>query len=178
MKREPDKVNELEWQIHERKKDLEIMRMYICSVAVGLLIWIFLIFIIHTVAHASEVDTTKAVIHHTDSGCWTTVEDIDRWHKERTYIDENGQVKNWDGIGYHYVITCDGKIHRGRDIRKQGAHALGRNNWIGIALVGKGTFTDGQHTALKEFIRNRKISHVEVHHEECPGPRIDIGRLK
>ncbi len=45
----------------------------------------------------------------------------------------------WGDIGYHYLISSDGRIWEGRSMRYQGAHAgnnsLNRGN-IGIALIG------------------------------------------
>lgn len=56
-----------------------------------------------------------------------TVDDIDRWHKERGFRK----------IGYHYVIYPDGTIHNGRDITEAGAHVAGNNsNSIGICYIG------------------------------------------
>lgn len=63
----------------------------------------------------------------TREGMAQTVEDIRREHRR------NG----WSDIGYHYVITLDGKIHLGRDVDVAGAHVSGYNsNSIGIAYVG------------------------------------------
>lgn len=115
-------------------------------------------------AGAWEVDTSKAVIHHTASPCWTTAKDIDKWHKER----------GWDGIGYHFVIRCDGKIEKGRSLSKQGAHAKGRNNRVGIALVGHDEFTDAQIVSLAKLLSDLGVSHIEGHHEECPGKGIKL----
>lgn len=112
----------------------------------------------------AEVDTTKAVIHHTESPCWTTVEDIDKWHKER----------GWDGIGYHYVVYCDGTIHTGRSLERQGAHAKGRNHYVGIALVGTDSFSSVQIDSLNRLLDILGIKYVEPHHEECPGHGLEI----
>lgn len=55
------------------------------------------------------------------------VEDIRKWHKERGFKD----------IGYHFVITRDGIIQRGRPMSQFGAHCRGHNkNSIGICYVG------------------------------------------
>lgn len=63
-----------------------------------------------------------------------TVEDIDRWHKERGF----------NCIGYHYVIYLDGSIHIGRDLNKTGAHCTGHNSKsIGICYIG-GVAKDGK----------------------------------
>ena len=76
--------------------------------------------------------------------------DIDRWHKAR----------GWTGIGYHYVITRDGKLHTGRSLDKIGAHVAGHNTGsIGICLVGglgrdlnpAPAFTKAQWRTLKKW---------------------------
>lgn len=54
-------------------------------------------------------------------------EDIKEWHLQRGFTD----------IGYHYVITLDGTIQEGRDIRTIGAHCSGHNTGsIGICYIG------------------------------------------
>lgn len=109
-------------------------------------------------------DWKGVVVHHSASPRWTTVEAIDRWHKER----------GWDGIGYHYVIYPDGSIHEGRSLDKVGAHAKGRNTThIGICLVGYDSFTDEQVRSLDKLIIELSLP-VERHHEKCPGNGIDI----
>jgi hypothetical protein len=115
------------------------------------------------VCHASEVDQTKVVVHHTDSHD-VDAKTIDKWHKER----------GWDGIGYHYVVRKDGTIEEGRHHSKKGAHAKGRNNYIGIVLTGRDSFTQAQIDSLEKFLRTRKIRHVENHHRECPGDGINL----
>jgi len=53
--------------------------------------------------------------------------EINQWHKQR----------GWSSIGYHYVIRRSGKLERGRDIGRAGAHARGYNkDSIGICLIG------------------------------------------
>ncbi len=126
---------------------------------------------------ANEVDLTKAVIHHTASPCWTTVEDIDNWHKENIYVDKGGEVRHWDGIGYHYVILCDGTIKRGRDKSKKGAHAKGRNDRLGIALVGNDTFTMAQRESLQKFLNDIGIFQIEAHHKDCPGKGLALDNI-
>lgn len=74
-------------------------------------------------------DINKIIVHctATPEGRAVTVEDVDRWHKN----------KGWSGIGYHILIYLDGTVHTGRPIEKQGAHCRGHNaNSIGIAYVG------------------------------------------
>ncbi len=44
---------------------------------------------------------------------------IRQWHTEAP--------RNWDDIGYHWVITRFGKLEAGRPIEMQGAHAVAVN---------------------------------------------------
>ena len=56
-----------------------------------------------------------------------TVADIDLWHRQQGYRC----------IGYHYVITLDGKVYEGRNIDDVGAHCKGHNaHSIGICYIG------------------------------------------
>lgn len=93
----------------------------------------------------------KLIVHCSDSG-FGTVDDIDRWHKER----------GWKGVGYHFVITNgvsssgkyyrqkhDGVIQPGRSAKKSGAHCRGHNTTsLGICLIGKEHFSDAQRISL------------------------------
>ena len=125
---------------------------------------------------------TGIIVHHSDSPEWTTVEDIDKWHKERTYVDKNGVTKHWKGIGYHFVIYTDGSVHPGRPLTEIGSHAKGRNTEnIGICLVGKEKFTPEQFKSLQNLIsqinNNFNISSVQRHHEQCPGKSVNVETL-
>ena len=102
--------------------------------------------------------------------------DIDKWHKQRGF----------NGIGYHYVITLDGKVEDGRPLDKAGAHASGYNSHsIGICYIGgvekdgktpKDTRTEAQKEALKTLIGQLKKKypkaqvhgHNEVANKACP----------
>ena len=71
-------------------------------------------------------------------------------------------------IGYHYVVTLDGRVHLGRDVDQAGAHVSGYNaNSIGVVYVGglenrpgtpynklkpKDTRTDAQKEALLSLL--------------------------
>lgn len=75
-------------------------------------------------------------------------EEIGAWHRKQ----------GWSEIGYHYVIRRSGKIEKGRDLEKAGAHCRGRNRHsIGICLVGgingagnpENNFTAEQFVSLK-----------------------------
>jgi peptidoglycan hydrolase-like protein with peptidoglycan-binding domain len=72
---------------------------------------------------------TDIVIHCTASKVSNdlTVEDIRRMHKKQ----------GWADIGYHYVVTLDGRVHTGRDVDLIGAHVSGHNaHSIGVVYVG------------------------------------------
>lgn len=116
---------------------------------------------------AGEVDITRAVIHHTASHD-VSAKTIDQWHRQR----------GWDGIGYHFVVRKDGKVESGRDIHKKGAHAKGRNHYIGIALTGHNEFTAQQLSSLRKLLKRLGVRHVERHHEQCPGGGINIEKLQ
>ena len=113
-------------------------------------------------------DSTIAVIHHTAGNKIAdrdlTVEEIDRYHKS----------KGWDGIGYHFVIRKNGNIETGRDINLRGAHAKGRNDYIGIALTGYDKFTKEQAYSLMVLLNILGTEHIENHHEHCPGPGLNL----
>ena len=77
----------------------------------------------------SKRTITDIVIHCTASKVSNdlTVEDIRRMHKKQ----------GWSDIGYHYVVTLDGRVYAGRDVDLIGAHVSGHNaHSIGIVYVG------------------------------------------
>ena len=120
-----------------------------------------------TLCYAGQVDTTKAVIHHTASHD-VSAKTIDQWHKER----------GWDGIGYHYVIRANGVVENGRPIWKKGAHAKGRNGQVGIVLTGYDRFTSAQVASLSKLIRRLGIKSISRHHDKCPSEGLDIEKLR
>ena len=55
------------------------------------------------------------------------IERVKKWHLDR----------GWSDIGYHYYITRDGEIHKGRKLSTIGAHVRGYNSKsIGICYEG------------------------------------------
>lgn len=123
-------------------------------------------------SYDGPLDTSRAVIHHTagskESDKDLSVEEIDRIHKER----------GWDGCGYHFVIRKDGTVEDGRPLSKLGAHAKGRNNYIGIALTGYDNFTVQQMNSLIVLLTDLDVKQIEKHHEECPGPGVDLEHIQ
>lgn len=94
----------------------------------------------------------------TPEGQQRTVEQIRNGHLAR----------GWSDIGYHYVVTLDGKVHLGRDVDISGSHVSGYNSYsIGVVYVGglenkpgvayeklkaKDTRTDAQKAALMSLL--------------------------
>lgn len=119
----------------------------------------------------------KIIIH-----CSATPPDMDigadeirQWHIDR----------GWTDIGYHEVITRDGKLQEGREHSEVGAHCIGHNkDSIGICLVGgindegvaMDNFTDAQYRRLKGTLRFAKAlypdatihGHNEFSTKACP----------
>lgn len=119
----------------------------------------------------------KIIIHcsATKEGQNFTVNDIDRWHRDRGFAQ----------IGYHYVIYLDGSIHKGRALEQIGAHCVGHNTYsIGICYIGgvdgnnkpKDTRTEAQKQSLYQLLtelRNKfpKATihgHNEFANKACP----------
>lgn len=144
------------WEEYQEKNKARALKGYFIA------FMILTLLLIVCLANASD----KAVIHHTASHD-VSAQTIDQWHKE----------KGWDGIGYHFIIRADGTIEQGRPISKQGAHAKGRNDYVGIALTGYDEFTPLQIKSLKKLIIELKISHIERHHQDCPGKGLNIEKI-
>jgi len=123
--------------------------------------------------------TINEIIIHcsaTPEGRNVTVEDIDKWHKQRGFRC----------IGYHYVIYLDGSIHAGRPESQIGAHCLGHNaHSIGVCYIGgvakdgktpKDTRTAAQKESLIKLIKDLKKKypkatihgHREYANKACP----------
>ena len=129
-----------------------------------------IISIITTIISSTTINASmlknKAVLHHTASHD-VSAKIINEWHNERGF----------DGIGYHYIIRADGTIEKGRDINTTGAHAKGRNNWIGIALTGYDDFTDAQYKALAKLFNELDLQYLQPHHQDCPGSNFNWNKL-
>lgn len=119
----------------------------------------------------------KIIIHcsATPEGRHHTVEDIDRWHRQRGF----------KCIGYHFVIYLDGSVHKGRPVEQIGAHCTGQNaNSIGICYIGgcdkkmhaKDTRTPAQREALRDLVELLRTEypkatvhgHREYAQKDCP----------
>ena len=111
-------------------------------------------------------NVTEVVVHTaaTPEGKHFTVEDIDRWHRQRGF----------NSIGYHWVVYLDGSVHAGRPEEKIGAHVAGRNrNTIGICYIGgvdandtkkaKDTRTPEQKHAMVQLLREILERYPAIH---------------
>ena len=89
-------------------------------------------------AQASRVDATKPdnldwdyttlVIHHSGRSGEDDPQKVQKKHMD---------VRNWDDIGYHFMIERGGKIYEGRSLCFKGAHVEGANTGkIGILVMG------------------------------------------
>lgn len=108
------------------------------------------------------------------------VNDIRRWHRER----------GWRDIGYHYVITRDGEVQKGRPDDMVGAHEpkINRSS-IAVCLVGgsppigsaeyrrgagEDNFTPAQRAALADLLERLHTAHPNatvLGHRDVPGVR-------
>ena len=124
-------------------------------------------------------EINKIIVHcsATREGQDIPVETIRKWHVEG---------RGWSDIGYHFYIDINGKIQKGRDIAKIGAHCSGHNrNSIGICYCGgveadgktpKDTRYDCQKEALLAVLRTLKAmyphamihSHNDFANKACP----------
>lgn len=88
---------------------------------------------------------------HLDIG----VEEIRKWHTD--------PPRNWDDIGYHFVIRRDGTLEKGRDIDVIGAHCRGHNSRsLGVCLVGRDDFNPAQFVTLDVMVKFAGLFRIKV----------------
>lgn len=133
--------------------------------------------------HTSIIDTIVVHCAATPNGRPFTAEQIDHWHSERGFARDMSIRPGYAKlahIGYHYVITVDGELHRGRPLEEEGAHARGYNaTSIGICMVGTNKFSLRQWEMLLKLIQRlechldtvlKLYGHNELNpHKACPG---------
>lgn len=114
--------------------------------------------------------TILCIILHCSASTFGNAKDINRWHLRRGF----------NSIGYHCVITREGKIERGRNINIEGAHTKGYNtNSIGICLIllpPKQKPTQTQLKALKKLLDSLPkvpiYGHRQFKNKICPGDEV------
>ena len=135
---------------------------------------------------------THIIIHHAQFRGKANVQIIREWHL----------LRDFDDIGYHFVITgswfddtC--QVETGRDERLIGAHTLGYNSKsIGICLTGDGDhleFTEEQIRKLSQLVVRLMIKydipvknvlgHREtflrrINRKTCPGKLISMDEIR
>lgn len=128
--------------------------------------------------------TMHIIMLHTTAtplGMEVTVDDIRRWHRARGFSD----------VGYNFIVSTDGSVHKGRPLDRAGAHAVGYNRTaVGIAYVGglddegrpSDTRTPQQKQAMLALIAalrrrfpqlTRLMGHNQVAAKACPCFRVD-----
>ncbi len=79
-------------------------------------------------------------LHHTNSFNFGKADDKEIFGKIKDY---HIRIREFDDIGYHFVIGRKGEIFKGRDTRSAGAHVRGKNEGnLGIALIGDFNLTE------------------------------------
>lgn len=123
----------------------------------------------------------QIVIHHTASSRdRTTLQDVNAWHKLR-WADFKSSLGYW--VGYHYLITGDGKITQTRRDNEMGAHCIPNDGKLGVCLTGNFMLespSDAQIKSLDELTtklcKDYRIEYVTAHREvsntECPGDNL------
>lgn len=124
-------------------------------------------------------EPSMIVIHHAAHSS-AIVSDIHRWHLE------NG----WSGFGYHFFITKDGRVHRGRPENAIGAHTKSYNN-ISLSICMQGDY-EVEKLSEKGFealiglcqylCEKYSISTIKGHRElaptRCPGLNFPLTKVK
>jgi|GEM_PF-2381777 len=124
----------------------------------------------------------RMAIHHTETPTSDSVSPEARLRSIQSY---HMNTRGWCDIGYHYLMSRDGRLWQGRDVHLLGAHTGGSNTGnIGIAVMGSHDttpITDTQVDSLATLIRgladrygiaiNRTAikGHREYKSTTCPG---------
>lgn len=123
-------------------------------------------------------EISEIIVHctATPEGRKVTIEDVTRWHLEAGMAT----------IGYHYLVSLDGEVWKGRPESQAGAHCKGHNKQsIGVCYVGgvtadgvtpKDTRTAAQKIALKSLLKRLKerypsatiYGHRDFARKACP----------
>lgn len=104
-----------------------------------------------------------------DNSKHDNVETIWKWHVEKN---------KWRDIGYHFIITKNGKIHKCRNIETIPSAQIRHNTGaIAICLTGENNFSQKQFNSLKglcveiDELYESNITfhgHCEVSNKLCP----------
>lgn len=97
-----------------------------------------------------KVPVKRIIIHCSAFEGHHDIKAIREWHQQRGFED----------VGYHYVITTNGTIQTGRDMKYIGAHVKNHNfDSIGICLCGLMEFSEPQLVAMRVWVRKLMLEH-------------------
>lgn len=130
-------------------------------------------------------DVYRMAIHHTESPTNDSLSPEARLRQIQSY---HMDVKGWCDIGYHYLISRDGRIWEGRPESLLGTHAGGANTGnLGVSVMGSHDATPVTDTQLDRMAalvgtlarahgvpidRTRIKGHREYKATSCPGNRL------
>lgn len=92
-------------------------------------------------------------------------------------------ARKFAGIGYHYVISRDGTVQKGRPDNFAGAHVNGHNSHsLGICMVGgidangkaENNYTDAQFFALRLLLLDLSVTYPKLN-ITSPNARVVLG---
>src|SRR5262245_51159723 len=124
----------------------------------------------------------RMAIHHTETPTNDSMSPQARLRQIQSY---HMDVKGWCDIGYHYLVSRDGRVWEGRKDTELGSHAGGANTGnIGISIMGSHDATPVTQTqvdVIAGLVRSLAIAHdvpmdrtrIKGHREykstSCPG---------
>lgn len=127
----------------------------------------------------NNLPPSMIVLHHSDSSKMNVL-DIHKCHQD----------KGWSGIGYHFFISKEGSIYKGRPLEVIGAHCEGFNLYsIGICAQGNYMAENmpiKQQQAIVELCKylceTYKIKMIKGHKEMkstlCPGIKYPLKEIR
>jgi hypothetical protein len=105
--------------------------------------------------------TPVKVTWHRNIEVWIHHSDYPTLNEQETLANERKRMKvlqdlhldnrEWDDIGYNYVIMPSGRIYEGRGKEIQGSHCYGQNSEPGICFDGRYNSVIPSQAALKSF---------------------------
>ena len=132
---------------------------------------------------------TRMAIHHTETPTNDSMSPAARLRQIQSY---HMDVKGWCDIGYHFLLSRDGRLWEGRRDTLLGAHAGGNNTGnLGISVMGSHDttpLTEPQLVAIAKLVRGLADQHgiainrtkIKGHREynptTCPGNAV-MGQL-
>lgn len=98
----------------------------------------------------------RITVHH--SAMYLDTVSLERSKAEVREIQKLHQRdRHWADVGYHFLIDRAGRIHEGRELDIQGAHATGSNNRGNIGICLLGNFA-AQPELGKDYERAQRVS--------------------